>query len=134
MRLWKMSFVPGTAYVQNLGNSRVYLLYLIRCASISPTLVLSLLIIRSPFPSPIYHLLMYILSLYSSCSIFLDAFAKLRIATISFVMSVRLSVCMEQLGSHRRAFYKILYLIIFRKFVEKIQLWLKSCKNKVYFT
>jgi hypothetical protein len=44
----------------------------------------------------------------------------LRIATISFVMSVRLSVCMEQLGSHRRAFYKILYLIIFRKFVEKI--------------
>jgi hypothetical protein len=31
---------------------------------------------------------------------FLGAFAKLRKATISFVRSVRLSVRMEQLGSH----------------------------------
>jgi hypothetical protein len=31
---------------------------------------------------------------------FLGAFAKLRKATISFVMSVRLSILVEQLGSH----------------------------------
>jgi hypothetical protein len=37
----------------------------------------------------------------------LGAFAKLRKATISFVMSVRLSVRMEQLGSHWTDFHKI---------------------------
>jgi hypothetical protein len=36
---------------------------------------------------------------------FLGAFAKLRKATISFVMSVRLSVRMEQLGSHWTNFH-----------------------------
>jgi hypothetical protein len=38
---------------------------------------------------------------------FLGVFAKLRIATLSFVMSVRLSVHMEKLGSHSTDFYKI---------------------------
>jgi hypothetical protein len=33
-------------------------------------------------------------------SLFLDAVAKLQKATISFVMFVCPSVCMEQLGSH----------------------------------
>ena len=33
---------------------------------------------------------------------FLDAFAKLRNATISFVMSIRSLVCLKQLGSHCR--------------------------------
>jgi hypothetical protein len=40
----------------------------------------------------------------SASTTFLGTFAKLRKATISFVMSIRLSaclyVCMEQLGSH----------------------------------
>jgi len=31
-------------------------------------------------------------------------------------------------------FYEILYLIIFRKYVEKIQVSLKSDKNNEYFT
>jgi len=38
---------------------------------------------------------------------FLGAFAKLRKATISFVMSVRLSVLMEQFGSHWTDFHEI---------------------------
>jgi len=38
---------------------------------------------------------------------FLGALAKVRKATISFVMSVRLSVRMEQLGSHWTDFHEI---------------------------
>ena len=38
---------------------------------------------------------------------FLDAFAKLRKATIRFVMSVRPSVLMGQLGSHWTDFHEI---------------------------
>jgi hypothetical protein len=38
---------------------------------------------------------------------FLGLFAELRIATLSFIMSVRLSVHMEQLGSHWTDFHKI---------------------------
>jgi len=58
----------------------------------------------------------------------------LRKATISFVMPVRLSVRMEQLGSHWTDFCEILYLSILRKSVEEIQISLKSDKNKGYFT
>ena len=43
----------------------------------------------------------------------LGAFAKLRKATISFVMSVRPSARIEQLGSHWTDFREILYLKIF---------------------
>jgi hypothetical protein len=57
---------------------------------------------------------------------FLGAFAKLRKGTISFVMSVRQSVRMEQLGSHYTDFHEILYLNVLRKSVEKIQVSLKS--------
>ena len=53
-------------------------------------------------------------------------------------MSVCLSVClsfhMEQLNSHWTDFYEILYLSIFRKFAEKIQVSLQSDKNNGYFT
>jgi hypothetical protein len=38
---------------------------------------------------------------------FLGAIAKLRRATISFVMSVRLSIYMEKLGSHWTDFHEI---------------------------
>jgi len=41
---------------------------------------------------------------------------------------------MEHLGCHLKEFYEIVYLIIFRKYVEKIQVSLKSDKNKEYFT
>jgi len=41
---------------------------------------------------------------------------------------------MEQLGSLCKDFHEILYLIIFRKPVQKIQASLKSDKNNGYFT
>ena len=61
---------------------------------------------------------------------FLGPFAKLRKATLSFVMSVR----SEQFVSHWRIFMKSDIWIFFRKSVEKIQVSLKSDKNKGYFT
>ena len=59
----------------------------------------------------------------------LGAFAKLRKATISLVMSLSPSVDMEQLLFPWTDSYEI-----FRKSVEKIQLSLKSDKNNGYFT
>jgi hypothetical protein len=47
-------------------------------------------------------------------------FAKLRIATISCLMSVRPSVRMEQLGSVWTDFHKILYLRIFPEIGREI--------------
>ena len=70
--------------------------------------------------------------------LFLDEFAKVRKATISFVMSVRhsvsLSVQMEQLGSHWTYFHDIWHLRIFRKCVEKTEISLTSDKNNGYCT
>jgi hypothetical protein len=45
--------------------------------------------------------------------VLLGAFAELRKATISFLMSVRLFVRMEQMGSHGINFDNILYLRFF---------------------
>ena len=44
------------------------------------------------------------------------------------------SVRMEQLGSHWADFHEIRYQSIFRKYVEKVQVSLKSDKNNAYFT
>jgi len=41
---------------------------------------------------------------------------------------------MEHLGSHWTDFHEILYVSIFRKSVEKIQVLLKVKKNNGYFT
>jgi len=65
---------------------------------------------------------------------FLGTSAKLRKAVASFVISVRPSVRMEKLGSHWTDFHEIWYLSIFLKYVEKIQVSLKSDKNNGYFT
>jgi len=48
-----------------------------------------------------------IIILYECESWFQGAFPKMRKATISFVMSVRPSVIMEQLGSHWTDFHEI---------------------------
>ena len=57
----------------------------------------------------------------------------MRKATISFVMSVRPSVRLfvriGQLGSRWTDFYEILYLRLFQKFVDKIQVSLKPDKR-----
>jgi hypothetical protein len=52
-------------------------------------------------------------------------------AAISFVVSVRPSVCLKQLGSHWTDSHEIWYLGIVAKSVEKIKLSLKSDKNNV---
>jgi hypothetical protein len=62
-------------------------------------------------------------------SSFLGTFAEMRKATVSFVKSV----CIEQFGSHRMDFHAISYLSIFRKYVDKIQVWLESDKNNWCF-
>jgi hypothetical protein len=49
-------------------------------------------------------------------------------------MSVRLTVCMEQLGAHWTDFHEICYLGIIRKSAKKVQVSLKWDKNKGYFT
>ena len=57
-----------------------------------------------------------------------------KIAESDYFVSIRLSVRMEQLVSHRTDFHEISYLSIFRKSVQKIQVSLKSDKNNRYFT
>jgi hypothetical protein len=64
---------------------------------------------------------------------FLGAFAKFWKTTITFVMGVRSSVRMEQLGSDWKDFREIWYLSVILKYVAKIQASLKSNKNKEYF-
>jgi hypothetical protein len=61
--------------------------------------------------------------------VFLGSFAKLRNATISFVVSLCPRVRKEHFGSDWADFHEIRYLRIFRKSVEKIQVSLKSDKN-----
>jgi hypothetical protein len=72
------------------------------------------------------------------CTPFLGAFAKLRRATISFVISVCLSVLpsvrMEQLGSHWTDFHGIFYVSTFRTYIENIKVSKKSDKKNGYFT
>jgi hypothetical protein len=64
---------------------------------------------------------------------FIGSFAKLRKATISYLMSVSLRPH-EHLGSHWTDFHEIWYLSNFRNSVQKIQVSLKSDKNNGYFT
>jgi hypothetical protein len=74
---------------------------------------------------------------WENCQIshgFLGEFVKLRKAAINFVMSLCPSYRMEQLGTYGTEFNDILYLIIFRKSVEKTQVSLKSDKNNGYCT
>jgi hypothetical protein len=68
---------------------------------------------------------------------FLGEFSKLRKALISFVMSVRLSVCPSAWNNSvptGRIFIKFGVLSIFRKSVEKIQVLLKHDKNDGHST
>jgi hypothetical protein len=62
----------------------------------------------------------------------------LALSGLSACPFVRLSAClsvpMEQLGSSWKDFCEMLYLNVFRKYVEKIQVSLKSDKNNEYFT
>jgi len=75
----------------------------------------------------------HIIILYECGISFQGAFAKLRKATINFVMSVLPPVLMKHLGSHGTDFREIWYFSILRKFFEKIQVSLFSYKNNGYF-
>jgi len=65
-----------------------------------------------------------------------NVFRRVReIAKSVSLLRICLSViCMEQHGSHWTDFHEIIDLRILRKSVEKIQVSLKSDKNKRYFT
>jgi hypothetical protein len=65
-------------------------------------------------------------------SFLVGAFAKLRKSDY-YLHHVCPSVRIEQLCFHWADFHEILYFNIFRKPVEKIQVSLKSGKNKGYF-
>ena len=75
---------------------------------------------------PIYYLLIiHFLARLQNC--------KKRL--LASCLSVRPPVRMEQLGSHRTDFHKILYLsFFFRKYAKKIKVLLKPGKNTGYFT
>jgi len=70
-------------------------------------------------------------SFVPECSL-LGAFAKLGKASVSLVMSVHLSVRMEQRGSQWTDFRDVYYFSIFLKSAEKVQDSLKSDKNNMY--
>jgi hypothetical protein len=65
--------------------------------------------------------------------LFLGALAELRKATVSFVMSVGLYVRVKHLGCHWREIQEIWYSNIFFNYVDKIQVSLKSNKNRGTF-
>ena len=64
---------------------------------------------------------------------YLGVFAKLRKATLSFVMSVRPSAWNNSAPTER-IFMKFYILIFFRKSVFKVQVTIKSDKNNGSFT
>ena len=66
--------------------------------------------------------------------VFLGAFANLRKATVSFVMSVR-PFALNKSSPTGRVLIKLDILgVFFRKFVEKIEVSLKSGKNNGCYT
>ena len=85
-----------------------------------------------------------IIFLYWQCescgyTFLLGTFAKLRKATLSFIISVVLSVRPSfhlhgKTRFHWKDFHEIWYLIIFGKSVEEIQVSLKSYKHNGRFT
>jgi hypothetical protein len=71
--------------------------------------------------------------------LFSGAFEKLRKTNISYVLSVRASVIFSRkkkktTRSHGIDFHEILYLRILRKSVKKVQVLLKSDRNKGHIT
>jgi hypothetical protein len=71
--------------------------------------------------------------LYEYIVMTLGAFAKLRKATFSLVVSVCSSVRTEKLGSYWMDFRELLYSNIFLKSVGKIHVSVNSDENKGYF-
>jgi hypothetical protein len=66
--------------------------------------------------------------------ILLGPFAKFPKRAISSCSSLRPFVRMVKFGSHGTDFHEIQFLSVFRNFVKKVQVSLKSDKNNVQFT
>ena len=62
--------------------------------------------------------------------LFVHIFTKLWNTTISYVISLGPSVCMEQLGSHLTDVHEIWNFRIYQKSFEKIWLSLQSSENR----
>jgi hypothetical protein len=69
----------------------------------------------------VYALHRTVVAFKSYLLVFLGAFENLRKATISFVMSARWFVCMEQLDFHWTNFHEIWYFNIFRNCANKTE-------------
>jgi hypothetical protein len=80
------------------------------------------------------YFLLSCLALFFIFFFFLEVFTKLRKATLSFVISVRLSVRMEQLGSHCMDFHEVWYLEDFSKVYRENSSFVKYDKNKGHLT
>jgi len=72
--------------------------------------------------------------IFMSACHFLGLCAEFQKAFIGFILSLCLSIHMEQLGSCWTDFHEIWYLSVFWRSVKKIQVSLKSDKNYGYFT
>jgi hypothetical protein len=59
--------------------------------------------------------------MHEFCHVLLGVLAKLQKVTITFVVFVCLSVRVEQLDFHRKDLHENLYLMIFCKSVDRIQ-------------
>ena len=87
----------------------------------------------------LHHLIALSVYVYIQSVSFLGALAKLWKMSISFIMSVSLSSCLplslstwNKLAPTRKIFMEFDTGIFFWKFLEKIQVSIKSDKNKVY--
>ena len=85
--------------------------------------------IHYPLSSTVQYSLFDLLVLKYTKFLFIGAFAKFGKANISFVVSARLSVHMEQLGSHWTDFHQMWYLSISWNSVENRQELLNSVKS-----
>jgi hypothetical protein len=75
----------------------------------------------------LWELIGYSQMVIEEFAIYLCVFTKLWMANISFIMSLCLSVCMDQLGCHWADFHEIWYLRIFENLLSKnssfIKIW-----------
>ena len=109
-----------TLRITRLNTKWFYVLPIV-CISVICTMLKTKKANISPFRFYLLEVtITFVRSVYLSC--------------LSGWLSVHLSIHMEQLVSHCTGFHEILYLGTFRKYVEKIQVSLKSNKNNGYFT
>jgi hypothetical protein len=100
--------LTGPKYEEEEVSTKLHGVTFQKVSQHSYTVTLRLVYICPPFFANVFKRIFFQRVLLTKL---LGAFAKLRTATISFVMTVCLSVsppaCMEQCGCHRKDFHKI---------------------------